>query len=278
MSPCGKHFLGIDFSGNVQSWRPGRARNVWIAQVTEDTAQPSLQSLLPVQRLEGESHPFQRMLTRLARRDFAAAAIDAPFSIPAACLPTTLGDRRRELLREIAALPLEAGRPFPSGQQLVDAVSARCTWEGKKPRRLTEREWSVNVRSTLWAGPRGGAPFTAACLFLIAQSGLSCWPWVESGEALLVEAFPAAQLRTWKLPCQKYGGSTPEQVANRDKIVDNVVVRMNCNDDDIHQMRQNPDALDAVLCCFAAIAIAEGRLARPRGDGDNGEGWIAVHD
>ena len=32
VSRCGRRYLGIDFSGNAQSWRPGRARNVWIAE------------------------------------------------------------------------------------------------------------------------------------------------------------------------------------------------------------------------------------------------------
>ena len=61
----------------------------------------------------------------LRRRDFAAAAIDAPFSLPAIALPAGPGDRREALLREVAAMPLAAGRPFPSGRQLVAAVTAR---------------------------------------------------------------------------------------------------------------------------------------------------------
>ena len=163
MSRGGKHYLGIDFSGNAQSWRQGPDRNVWIAEATHDEALPVLRGLLPVQRLEGDRPPFERLLAKLRRKEFVAAAIDAPFSIPAACLPDG-DDRRQALLSEVAALPLEGGRPFPSGLQLVAAVSARCFWAEKKPRRLTERQWPVNVRSTLWAGPRGGAPFARRLL------------------------------------------------------------------------------------------------------------------
>ena len=54
-------------------------------------------------------------------------------------------------------------------------------------------------------------------------------------------------------------------------------MRIACLDNHLGLMREQPDALDAVLCCFAGIAVTEARLARPRGDGGNGEGWIAVH-
>lgn len=278
MSGADHRFLGIDFSGNAQSWRPGRPRNVWVAEVIDNGPLPALLSLLPVQRLEGDGPPFQRLVARLGRRDFAAAAIDAPFSLPAACLPSGTGDRRAALLEEIAALPLENRRPFPSGRQLVSTVAARCSWSEKKPRRLTELEWPVNVRSTLWAGPRGGAPFTAASLWLIAASGLKCWPWIENGDALLVEAFPAAQLHRWKLPHQKYGGAGPDDIANRHRITREVGRRLGCTDAQIALMRECPDAIDAVLCCFAGMAVVGDCLAKPRGDGGNGEGWIAVYD
>ena len=277
MSGAGGRFLGIDFSGNAQSWRPGRPRNVWIAEATEDGAGPVLHSLLPVQHLAGEDPPFRRLVARLRRRDFAAAAIDAPFSLPAGALPTGPGDPRAALLREVAAMPLLAGRPFPSGWQLVAAVAARSPLTEKKPRRLAERQWPVNVRSTLWDGPRGGAPFTAACLYLIAEAGLDCWPWTEVGEGLLVEAFPTAQLRVWGLPHQKYGGAGADECAARLRIADAIGRRIACTDEQLALMRTSPDALDAVLCCFAGMAVRGDRLARPRGDGGSGEGWIAVH-
>jgi hypothetical protein len=277
VSGAGGRFLGIDFSGNAQSWRPGRARNVWIAEAVVDGGRPVLRNLLPVQDLAGEGPPFRRLVARLQRRDFAAAAIDAPFSLPASALPAGTGDRRAALLREVATMPLAMDRPFPSGRQLVAAVAARCGPMERKPRRLAERQWPVNVRSTLWDGPRGGAPFTAACLHLIAATGRDCWPWVESGEGLLVEAFPTAQLRVWGLPHQKYGGVTAENCANRRRIVEGIGHRITCSGEQIALMQASADALDAVLCCFAGMAVLADRLARPRGDGGNGEGWIAVH-
>ena len=58
----------------------------------------------------------------------------------------------------------------------------------------------------MWAGPRGGAAFTAACLVLAARTRRPVWPVARAGPGLLVEAFPAAQLRQWELPYQRYDG------------------------------------------------------------------------
>jgi hypothetical protein len=44
-------------------------------------------------------------------------------------------------------------------------------------------------------------------------------------------------------------------------------------------MLDSADALDAVVCAFAARAVARGALASlPPGDAPPVEGWIAVHD
>jgi hypothetical protein len=267
-------WLGIDFSGNAESWRPGSARNVWVAEAGGGPDDPVLLSLRPVQRLEGKGEPYQRLVDRLRSRDFAAAGIDAPFSIPAAYLPE---GGRRALLEKVDRLPLETGRPFPRKEQLVSIIADQSPRREAKPLRTTERAWRVNARSTLWTGPRGGAAFTAACLKLIARTGLGCWPWVPNGEALLVEAFPAAQLKAWRLHHQGYGDKTPEQVAVRRSIVGALRARICCQPDALEEMYRRADALDAVLCCFAAIAVTESRLATPIPATAGEEGWIAVH-
>jgi hypothetical protein len=45
-------------------------------------------------------------------------------------------------------------------------------------------------------------------------------------------------------------------------------------------LEASADAIDAVLCAFAAIAVTERRLACPVPEGEiaRTEGWIAVHD
>ena len=273
MSGGAKCWLGIDFSGNDKNWRAGTPRNVWIAEVHGTADDLSLNALRPVQHLEGTGEPFERLSNRLGRRDFAAAGIDAPFSIPAAYLPSGGWEA---LLATVNQLPLRT-RPFPRGDEFIAAVTKGAALPEKKPLRLTEQAWRGQARSTLWYKPRGGAPFTASCLKLIASSGLDCWPWVEYPGPLLVEAFPAAQLRTWKLPHQRYTNREPHHAENRRIIVDVVARRVACRSDDLELLQGNADALDAVICCFAALAVTEGRLASARGDQGNGEGWIAVH-
>jgi hypothetical protein len=86
---------------------------------------------------------------------------------------------------------------FPQANQLVALANSVSPMTSLKPHRLCESYWAhrgVNVRSTLWNEPRGGAPLTAACLPLTAWTGLPCWPWWRHSP-MLVEAFPAAQLR-----------------------------------------------------------------------------------
>ena len=75
--------------------------------------------------------------------------------------------------------------------------------------RETEQLWrrrGINVRSTLWNGPRGGAPFTVASLTLLASVDRPVWPWSRAASGLLVESFPAGQLRHWHLPHKAYDG------------------------------------------------------------------------
>ena len=65
--------------------------------------------------------------------------------------------------------------------------------------------------------------------------------------------------------------------ASRARIAEAIGRRIACTDEQLAIMRASPDALDAILCCFAGMAVRGGRLAVARGDGGNGEGWIAVH-
>jgi hypothetical protein len=268
-------WLGIDFSGDVARWGPGVTRtNVWIAALDGSPRHPQLCSVRPVQGLPGEGHPFDRLVEQLGRSAFRAAAIDAPFSIPAAFLP--LGGRAW-LLDLVATVPRE-GRPFPTGRAFVAAVTGGTPVRPPKPRRATEKIWhrqGVNVRSTLWAGPRGGAAFTVACLTLLARSGRPCWPWATTGPGLLVEAFPAAQLRQWRLPHRRYAGPGDADRANRGRIVEALCERLAVAEDQVQLLAQNADALDAVIAAMAALAVDAGTALPP--PALDGEGWIAVH-
>jgi cupin 2 domain-containing protein len=248
-------YLGINFSGGAGSWRTRRSNpTVWIATI-QGGARLRLVDLRPVQHLPGEGEPFERLVTLLRTSDFVAAGIDAPFAVPAEHLPP---GGHAELLEHVAALSPAPDRPFPSGAALVELAEKFAPMgRSKKPYRETERVWAgrgVNTRSTLWNGPRGGAPFTAACLMLLARADRPVWPW-HSGPGMLVEAFPAAQLKVWGLP---HGGySKPDQREIRERILAFIAERLVIAAADQSIMLGSPDALDAVIAGFAGIAAEE---------------------
>lgn len=269
-------FIGIDFSGGSQPWR-SQVRNptVWIATIRVHGGERlALDDLHPVQNLPGSGDAFAKLVNWLGGVKFAAAAIDAPFSIPAIHIPQ---GSHPELVRRVGWMSPGHGRPFPTGEQLVALANSVSPMTSFKPHRLCESYWAhrgVNVRSTLWNGPRGGAPLTAACLALIAWTGLPCWPWWRHSP-MLVEAFPAAQLRHWGLPYEGYSGSTQE--VRRD-IVNAFARRLSVPTPHRYQMLESPDALDAVLAAFAAVAVCRNRIAVPPPDNTEEEGWIAIHE
>jgi hypothetical protein len=265
--------VGVDFPGNDKMWRPRCGRsNVWLATVERVEATPRLEALQRVQELAGDGHPFRRLCAYLKAPGLTAVAIDAPFSLPTRFLPQA---GWHGLLQSVKSMPVGT-RPFPRGQALVDAAAAVCDLDEPKPLRATERLWrdsGLNVRSTLWNGPRGGAPFTAACLRLIAESGLPAWPWSPVGKAILVEAFPAAQLLTWGLPSRGYDNDLATRLAILDRLGAHLTMPPPLRD----KAAASADALDAVLCTFAATAVIEDRLACPLPSNNGEEGWIAVH-
>ena len=266
---------GIDFSGNEKMWRPScRRSNVWIATAELRADLLELVALRPVQDLPGTSHPFDRLVAFLAEDNYHAAGIDAPFALPSRHMPV---GGFRVLLREVARF--ETGRrPFAKGEVLVEYGKAIASLEKQKPLRKTEQVWSargINVRSTLWNKPRGGAPFTAASLTLLYKAGRPVWPWDRSGPGLLVESFPAGQLRQWNLPYKGYDG--PDGRATRSTILEAIAPRIQIPDPLYTDCQENADALDSVLCLFAAIAATDNIAPLEDPAAAEHEGWIAVH-
>ena len=263
-------FLGIDFSGGSGPWKATCSRpTVWIATLEAFR----LTELHPVQDLPGGEPPFERLINLLREGRYRAAAIDAPFSLPQAHLPE---GGHAALLKSVAAMPIADDRPFPRGQTLYDYAQGIRAFDPKtKIWRETEKRCGALARSTLWHGARPGTPFTAACLTLLARSHRPIWPW-KDGPGMLVEAFPAAQLRAWDLPNAGY--SLPEEKPVRSKIISALEQRGL----DIHpsyrkQMLASPDALDAVIAAFAGRAAANRQLKHERPQTWRLEGAIAVH-
>lgn len=271
-----KRWLGIDFSGNHIKWRPGcGTSNVWIADVRHGGAGLHLHDVCRVQHLAGSSHPFDRLAALLAAGKYEAAGIDAPFSVPDNFVRRVGGHVR---LLSLVGARTGPGRPFIRGGDLVQLVSGRAPpMTPPKPLRDTDAFWlgsGVNIRSPLWNGARPGAPMTAACLTLLDRASRPMWPWSSLSPGLLVEAFPAGQLKTWTLPHQSYDGASATAVATRRTILGTLASR-------IHLGRWSStllgsaDALDAVLCAFAAIAVST--ASKSSSTSAATEGWVLVH-
>jgi predicted nuclease with RNAse H fold len=227
---------------------------------------------MPAQSLQGNEQPFDRLVRFLASGGFEVAAIDAPFALPLAHMP---GGRHSELLRKVRLLPNAPDRPFPRGADIVALGEAVAPRTEAKPLRLTERYWvsrGVNVRSTMWCGARGGAPFTAACLRLIERSGRPLWPWALTQSGRLAEAFPAAQLRQWGLPDRGYARLSA--VRARAAIIDSLRERIDLTSTQVETALNCSDALDAIIAVFAAIAISYRSV--PGFTSANEEGFISV--
>ena len=247
-------YLGIDFSGGAGPWKVKcKKPTVWIATVQQANAY-ILSDLRPVQELEGSGEPFERLVNFLKLGNFAAAAIDAPFALPARHMPNV---SYLQFLKEIRVLPHGLDRPFPRGATLVTLGELAAAKTSSKPYRATEKHWidrGVNTRSTMWNGPRGGAPFTAACLSLLSRIERPIWPWHPASTGMLVEAFPSAQLRFWGLPHQGYTGNQGTTI--RQKIIEFISSIVKLDVSSRNEMLNSPDALDAVICCFAATAVS----------------------
>jgi hypothetical protein len=280
-----KTWIGIDFSGANGSWSPGTKRsNVWVAVITQDT-----KSAIRLDRLERVQDfvrdiglpPFSALAAFLKAGRFDCAAIDAPFSLPCEALPN---GSRSELLKRIAALPIDTKRHIPRGAQLIDIARERLPRledRGTKSLyRSVERQFQA-TRTGLWNGPRGGAAFTIACLRLLAEARhVALWSGAANGQRpRIVEAYPAGQLRYWGLPHARYGGKDDIDIRNRAALVKALEERIQLNIGAPHRelMRESPDALDAVICAFGAKAAYTGNFVAPAGAAPKKEGWIAIH-
>lgn len=262
-------FLGIDFSGGASPWRPVCSRpTVWIAALEAFR----LVDLRPVQKLDGGGHPFDNLVALLREGRYRAAAIDAPFCLPDAHMPP---GGHAQLLKDVAQMPPAEDRPFPRGADLVAYAETHAPLASPKPTRLAERQYNA-TRSTLWNGSRPGAPFAAACLTLLARAQRPVWPWKDA-PGMLVEAFPAAQLRVWGLPHTNYADEEGRPV--RARILAHLEDKQHLTIDPAcrRDLLKSADALDALLAAFGARAAANRTLNLPRPANWKREGAIAVH-
>ena len=282
-------WLGIDFSGNHEEWGKNRKNsNIYIARVREENGKYRLTDLRSVQNIpDPADEPFQKLTNLLKQGDFIAAGIDAPFSIPGEYLykqnHQALLASNQELLAKTTKIKTPK-RPFPTGEDFIRNIFNGNSPTQKKPLRSCEEYWQkqrVNVRSTLWNQRRGGAPMTAACLTLLHQSQAQIWPWAGHDKpGILVEAFPAAQLCCWGLNCQGYNGKEEANQRARKVILDKLADWIEIPNKFNIKMQTSADALDAVICAFAAIAVSKNQLQEDAMQAKKiqlAEGQIAVH-
>lgn len=278
--PMTSRWLGIDFSGDADMWGAGRATsNIWLAEVYGGAGRLFLRALSRVQDLaRGSGPPFEWLGTTLSEGQFAAAAIDAPFSVPERFVGTS---GHAGLVTRVGDAAPPGGRPFLWGADFVRLVTGLDPPILPKPYRVAEQHWrdrKVETRSTLWVKPRGGAPMTTACIRLLHLAKRPMWPWVEAdANGALVEGFPAAQLCQWKLPHKEYSGTDGDARDIRHGITEALRTRLDFPPDLEQRMLASADALDAVVCAFAAIAVTTGQVAHPPAPEAHLEGWIAVH-
>jgi Protein of unknown function (DUF429) len=267
-------WLGIDFSGDHRMWTPGRSTsNVWVATLEEREGVLALADVRRVRELAGVGAPFERLTELLGKGAYSAAGIDAPFSVPESRCPK---GGHAALLAEVSSWECD-GRPFATARTLLRHLLPEVNLPGVKEYRAAEKGWGINVRSTTWAGARGGAAMTVACLTLLARARRPIWPFAgASTPGLLAEAFPAAQLKTWRLPFYGYNGAAQAPRDERQRILEGLRARVETNGYD-GVLLGSADALDAVLCAFAAIAVKRNALVRQLLGPVCSEGWIAVY-
>ena len=96
--------------------------------------------------------------------------------------------------------------------------------------------------------------------------------------ATLCEAFPAAQLRHWSLPHAGYNGVAPETVERRFAILRGLCQRgLQLSPEHENICYGSADALDSLVCLYAAAAVAGNNYLIELGSDAQTEGHIAVH-
>ena len=280
-----KEWVGIDFSGSNSSWSPRTSRsNIWICVLRE--AQHNKFQVTKLDRVQGffssrSLSLIQSLANYLNAGSFTCAAIDAPFSLPAAAMPK---GGFLELLEEVRALKIDADRWVPRGHQLIEIAKRRIPdledRGSKSYPRIVEKEFSAS-RTPLWGGARPGAPFTVACLWLLASANIThLWGGEKHASSVrVVEAYPAGQLAHWGWPSKGYDGDEN----NAPQIRKSIIRMLKCCwsteiDDRSHNaLETSADALDSLICAFAARAATLGIAEKLPAIPQEREGWISIH-
>jgi hypothetical protein len=279
-----KTWIGIDFSGADGSWSPkSKASNVWVAEIHEMVGQPL--SLARLERVQELAHryampPFKALGEFLTNGKFTCAAIDAPFSLPMAAMP--MGGYR-DLLAEVRGLAAGRKRYLPDGDQLLEIARRQIPGIPEKGTkrlcRVAEIEFGA-TRTPLWNDARPGAPFSIACMKLLADIGASqVWNGGKLPKGLrIVEAYPAAQLQVWGQSSKGYDGDKAVARKVRAEILAFIEKQLRLEIGNTREAALDfADALDAIICAFGARAASLNSAIRRPVHPQDVEGWIAIH-
>ena len=271
----GGGLLGIEVSGDAEQWRAGReGAHVWVASGHVDGAGLQLDDLRPVQALDGEGPPFDRLLALLAATQ-GVAGLSGPFSLPRGQAASAL------LLWSDAARLRKGARPFG---QARDLLAQYGMGDGESPWRACETVWrerGLEVPSTLAAGVQGAASLALATMTLLQRHDGPVWPLRAGGDgAILVEASPAGQLVQWGLEGAAHVGAKAGAAARRQAILTSLTGERGLvlSEDHGAAAGHNGHALNAILCLWAARVMAEGRHPRRLPMAARSEGWIVVDE
>jgi hypothetical protein len=201
------------------------------------------------------------VLAVMTRGDIDKVALDSPLGWPSAFVDFVVAHR--------------AGRaPAPVGPTGLE-------WRRSLSRRVTDLYVANGTGvSPLAVGADRIAAVAMRAAGLLAASADAGQPVDRDGSGRVFEAYPAAALRSWKLPYRGYkgAGSLPvrteliQVMAEQCPFLDWGTWQPQCEDSD--------DAFDAVVCALIARAAALGLTASPPDEEAQQaaitEGWIHV--
>jgi len=119
------------------------------------------------------------------------------------------------------------------------------------------------------------------CAVLLAKLDAAGRPVDRSGSGPVVEVYPAASLRSWRLDRRGYKQPARPDVLGH--LVDDLLTAAAWLDCGAHEeaIRRSHDVLDAVIAAMTARAAVRGQTLSP-GEADlaaaRTEGWIAIPD
>jgi len=198
------------------------------------------------------------LLDRIGRA--AKAGIDCPLGWPAAFV--------------------EFVRAHHDGHVTVPAGVAGLVWRRRLAYRVTDevvRTATGRLPLSVAADRIGHTAMRAAGLLsALARAGR---PVDRAGTGVVVEVYPAASLRIWGLPGNRYKGTA--NLARLADLVDGLAERAGWLDLGPYEAlcRRSDHAVDAVVAAIAARCAAIGAATEPAADqrrAANTEGWIAL--